>query len=110
MIRVCEIFDNVIFLALSQAPLHTLRTLNLHLRNCQMFDTLHTGVLAMLQEVSHSQLPVQRLDDWSGDVHDELRTQFILSITRNLFGLDDLYRLRLRFAVADTCFVSANLL
>ena len=88
------------------ATIHVIRPLILRIRNRRRFEKLQNRIAAILRDRKTEDKPIPSLAKWTGVVSSELRAEVRHSLARNLFGIDWLYRERLRFAISDACFVS----
>lgn len=90
---------------MGHAPAHTLRPILLHLCQHQVFDVLTHQVLQILQETYHEDGIEYNLQKWTNPVNENTRRIIRRSLAIDLYGWDAFYSLRLRFALADFCWV-----
>jgi general transcription factor 3C polypeptide 4 len=95
-------------IALGDAPIHSLRSVFMHLRKNGTLRRIHSRVLDILRRHDDD-------DDSSGAIivppsstglGPGMKLQFRRCLTSHLFGWDKVLSLRMKLAVADFCWVS----
>jgi hypothetical protein len=97
---------SVTTIALGTTPIHILRPLLFRLVQDGVLPRVHSRLLQALQRTTAEDylIPNLRLDSSISPY-----ASFRESIVRQLFGSDALLRLRLKFAIADFCWVTPSL-
>ncbi|KAJ7444557.1 putative zinc-finger of transcription factor IIIC complex-domain-containing protein [Mycena galericulata] len=89
------------------SPAHMLRPFFFNL-NPRKLNYLHSRLLAILDPQFADHSVNINLAPWTGELIPEMRAEFRGSLTRHLYGWDDMLSLRMRLALADFTWKSSD--
>jgi general transcription factor 3C polypeptide 4 len=94
--------------AVGDAPIHSLRSVYMHLRKNGTLRQIHSRVLDILRLYDDDDSSDVIVPPSSTGLTSGMRLQFRKSLTSHLFGWDKLLVLRMKLAVADFCWVGLS--
>lgn len=100
--------NNIATIVLGTAPINTLRPILFRLVHDGVLPRIHSQLLQALQGTAAENSLEFLIPDLCPDSSTSPYTSFRESIVRQLFGNNDLLRLRLKLAITDFCWVRSS--